>query len=71
MTDLSRDDLALILEALDSHRYWQLSDEVYRNSGDVFDHGSDDEEKREQIRAVEALEARLEAELELARRAQG
>jgi hypothetical protein len=58
---LTSAELHLIKEALDSHRYWQLSDEHYRNSGYVADPGSDDEEKAEEIRDVNALEEKLEA----------
>jgi hypothetical protein len=56
---LTAAELHLVLEALDSHRYWQLSDEQYRNSGYVMDPGSDDEENAETIREISALEARL------------
>jgi hypothetical protein len=33
---LSDDDMALIVEALDSHEYWQLSDPTWRHSGAVI-----------------------------------
>lgn len=33
---LTDDDLALILDALDSHEYWQLSEPSWRNSGAVI-----------------------------------
>lgn len=58
---LSLDELTLVLEGLDSYRYWQLSDELYRHDGHVRDPGSDDPEKREQIEQVNLLEEKLEA----------
>ncbi len=33
---LSDDDIALIVEALDSHEYWQLGDPTWRHSGEVI-----------------------------------
>lgn len=33
---LTDEDLGLILDALDSHEYWQLSDTSWRNSGAVI-----------------------------------
>jgi hypothetical protein len=33
---LNEDDIALIVEALDSHEYWQLSDLSWRHSGAVI-----------------------------------
>ena len=38
---LTGDDIALIVEALDSHEYWQLSDLSWRNSGAVILPGDD------------------------------
>jgi hypothetical protein len=58
---LTRDQLALLVEALDSHIYWQLSDEHYRNSGFVYGKGSDDPRSRREIRTSERLLSRLEA----------
>ena len=50
---LTREQLALVLEALDSHVYWQLSDERYRDSGFVYGKGSDDPDaKNESPRAL-------------------
>ncbi len=40
--ELSLSDCALLRDALDSHAYWQLSDEHYRNDGFVDEPGSDD-----------------------------
>lgn len=56
---LSRDDLALLVEAIDSHIYWQLADEKYRSNGDVLEPMSDDPEMREQILAATKLHDRL------------
>lgn len=57
---LSSADLERIVEALDSHVYWQLSDPYYRNDGYVRDPGSDEPEKAEEIEAVNELHDRLE-----------
>ena len=57
---LTTDELHLVLEGLDAHRYYELSDPNYRDSGFIRDPGSDDPENAETIRAVDALEARLE-----------
>ena len=60
--DLSRDDLDRILAALDSHVYWQLSDQHYRNDASVLTPGSDDPEQALEIAACRALSARLDSE---------
>lgn len=57
---LTPDELALVCEALDSHIYWQLSDEHYRNDGYVRSPGSDDPEKSADIAEAQALLSRLE-----------
>ena len=66
MTDvalkLTPRELELIKEALDSHEYWQLSDQHYRENGYVLDQGSDDPEAIEQIKEVRALAEKLEKE---------
>lgn len=59
--ELTADELELVIESLDSHRYWQLSDTVYRDSGYVHEPGSDDPENAALITATEALEDRLRA----------
>jgi len=53
--ELTEDDLNLVLSALDSHKYWQLSDEKYRNDGYVMDPGSDDAENAEEIQECDVL----------------
>jgi len=51
---LSPDEITLLVEALDSHEYWQLSNE--RNDGySTIEDGEDEE-----IDAVRALTAKLE-----------
>ncbi len=57
---LSGANLDLLIEALDSHIYWQLSSEQYRNSGYVRDPGSDDDGAVAEIKAARRLMARLE-----------
>ena len=53
-------ELALLLEALDSHEYWQLSDPAYRSSGYVLDDGADDPRTRREIRRTRRLAEKLE-----------
>lgn len=56
LTDRDRERLRA---ALDSHIYWQLSDERYRNDGYVHEPGSDDPEQAAEIEACNELAARL------------
>ena len=54
--DLSHEELNLLIEALDSHEYWQLSEPHERNDGySTIADGENDE-----IDAVRALISRLE-----------
>jgi len=39
---LTTEEISLIVEALDSHEYWQLSEPSWRSSGAVFLPGEDD-----------------------------
>jgi hypothetical protein len=48
-------EASLLAEALDSHAYWQLSEEGYRNDGSVMHTGSDDADVAEEIADCEAL----------------
>ena len=57
---VTRAELELISAALDSHIYWELSDQQYRNSGLVTSPGADDEETAEAIREAEALLNRVD-----------
>ena len=59
---LSPEDLNRIIEALDSHVYWQLSEPHYRNNADVLEPGSDDPEVAAEIDACRELADRLTAE---------
>lgn len=61
--EFSESDLELICEALDSHRYWQLSDEEYRDSGYVSEPGSTDPDMAKEIQHTEQLEDRIREEL--------
>ena len=58
--DFSEEELTLLEEALDSHEYWQLSDEDSRSSGAVLGDGSEDPEKAEEIRRVRALTEKVQ-----------
>lgn len=55
MVPLTRKEVEILDEALDSHIYWQLSDSHYRNNGYVNDPGSDDEENVKKIEEAKAL----------------
>jgi hypothetical protein len=56
---LDHAELNLLVEALDSHRYWQLAEEQYRNNGFVLDPGSDDPEVQAELAEVATLEEKL------------
>jgi succinylglutamate desuccinylase len=62
--DLRPTDVQLLLEALDSHEYWQLSDQHYRRDGFVMEPGSDAPAVQRQIKRAEALATRLHGLLE-------
>jgi hypothetical protein len=53
---LTEADLYLLIEALDSHEYWQLSESYERNSG----YSTVEEGENEEIDAVRELIAKLE-----------
>jgi hypothetical protein len=56
---LNREQITRLVEAIDSHIYWQLSDERYRANGAVREPGSDDPEAAAEIVACEALQDAL------------
>lgn len=51
------EELDLLMEAIDSHRYWQVADMSQRNSGDVRFDESDD--NFAELTACDDLEAKL------------
>ncbi len=53
---LAEADLYLLIEALDSHEYWQLSESHERNDG----YSTVEDGENEEIDAVRALIAKLE-----------
>lgn len=53
---LTPDEITLLVEALDSHEYWQLSESNERNSG----YSTVEDGVNEEIDAVRALIAKLE-----------
>ena len=59
--EVSPEDLDRIIEALDSHVYWQLSDQHYRNDADVVEPGSDDPNQAAEIGACRELADKLQA----------
>ena len=52
-------NLELLIKALDSHVYWQLSDRRYRRDGYVLEPGSDNPEVAKEICRINKLIARL------------
>ena len=56
---LTDGELELLLDALDSHKYWQLSDAHYRSRGYVLDPGADDPEAVNAIGECDALASKL------------
>jgi hypothetical protein len=61
--ELTEPEARLLVAALDSHEYWQLSDEGYRDSGYVNGPGSDDPETAAEISAARELHAKIEQAL--------
>jgi hypothetical protein len=64
---LTPDEAQRCAEALDSHVYWQLADEQYRNDGAVMAPGSDDADTAAAIEEAAALCERLLAATSVAR----
>lgn len=59
--ELDPEERRMVDEAIDSHMYWQLSDQQYRNDGYVQEPGSDDSEVVEEIEKYKALQIKLAA----------
>lgn len=59
---LDAHEIDLLIDALDSHVYWELSDREFRSSGYVLDPGAFDAEDGESITRSRALAERLEQE---------
>jgi hypothetical protein len=57
---VTADEVRMLVEALDSHAYWQLSEPQYRRDGFVMDPGADDPEVQREIGEVSDLALRLE-----------
>ena len=55
------DSRQMLLDAIDSHIYWQLSDREYRDSGFVRDPGSNDSEAAAEIQRFRELAVQIEA----------
>lgn len=51
-----------LLEALESHAYWQISEEQYRDNGFVHEPGADDPEIVEELRELDRLSIALGGE---------
>ena len=56
---LTQAQITQIVDAIDSHIYWQLSDGLYRANGAVLGPGSDDPGVAAEIVALEALQDEL------------
>lgn len=52
----------LILDALESHAYWQVSESKYRNNGYVYAPGADDPDVAEHLREIDQLSVLLGGE---------
>lgn len=59
---LTNDELNLLIEALDSHEYCQLSDERSLNSGHHWTRARNDPDFQKRIRACRVLQDRLLSE---------
>ena len=60
---LTRSELLLITEAIESYVYWQLSEPEFRRDCVVVGEGSTDPEQRAEIQRAVAIVARLERAL--------
>lgn len=60
--ELTPEEHALVLEALDSHAYWQVSSECYRDNGYIYAPGANEPEEREALKAVDRLSVKLGGE---------
>jgi len=60
---LTAKELELVRDALDSHVYWQLSEEPYRRDGHVVPPGTEDPQAAADIAGAHALIDRLDGEL--------
>jgi hypothetical protein len=60
--ELPKEDCERLAEAIDSHIYWQLSDEYYRHDGYVWEPGSNDPEVAAEIAYLAKLMDRLRGE---------
>lgn len=65
---LTPDDLRLLVEALDSHEYWQLSEPFYRRDGYVTGDGADDADAAGEIARARRLRERIEGVISESRR---
>lgn len=52
---LTKEQLNIVVSALDSYVYWELSDEGNRNNGFVYGEGSEDEENAVEIKKANKL----------------
>jgi hypothetical protein len=57
--ELTKEEARLLIEALDSHVYWQLSDEQYRRDGYIHGKGSDDPEARQEMKRSNKLSEKI------------
>lgn len=53
-------ELHLLIDGLDAHKYWDLADDIYKDSGYVLPPGTDDPDKHAEMQATELLEEYLE-----------
>jgi len=60
--ELQESEIEIVLTALESHAYWQISEEKYRGNGYVYAPGADDEETAELLQTIDRLSVRLGGE---------
>lgn len=63
--EVTEEELELLCVALDSHKYWQLSDTHYRSNGYVLEPGSEDVDAVKAIAACDALVVKLSTDAEV------
>ncbi len=56
---LNDEETKIVCDAIDSHRYWQLSASHYRRDGHVMDPGSDDPEAAAALKSSDELQQRI------------
>lgn len=56
---LSREEVDVLREALDAYRYWEISEEQFRNNGAVVPPGTTDPDDLRVLEMIDTLEEKL------------